>query len=404
MAKRARKGLLPEDITVGMAVVYPGGNHGVVSDVFAPLNQFWVRDRTSGEVVRDDNGDIVAYGAEELTIDDEAPGQERGQAGSARVLLVGTEQQMLQIIQHFGAPDVSERREPQMLVAVRCNSCCCGPSCIRYDAASQNTCDGESCPLLQLACQGVEPGMYDLAQSLRPDLKDQISIRAYHLKQAVEQIGPDLLKLQDFYCLSAVNLPYGFQDIEAAGVLDRREMEDVRCQIDLDVTAQGKAIKGEDDLEMTARRVLGEACGISLFDRIWEDEVQFKMRKALGVDLPIKYWDGPDTKGFVLLLPSDLVASSQGGLLVFSEPESANGDVAEGNGGGVKAEPKLPEGWVRMKSRSNNQVYYWNAKTQTSTFEFPLPKGWTKQKSKTTGKVYYFNSKKGQSSYEIPAE
>ena len=40
-------------------------------------------------------------------------------------------------------------------------------------------------------------------------------------------------------------------------------MEEVRCQIDLGVTAEGRAIDGEADLERTARRVLGEACGIS---------------------------------------------------------------------------------------------------------------------------------------------
>ena len=72
------------------------GSKGVVSDAFAPLNQFWVRDRATNEVVRDDHGDILSFGAEELQVD-AAIGQSAGQAASARVLLVGTEKQMLEI-------------------------------------------------------------------------------------------------------------------------------------------------------------------------------------------------------------------------------------------------------------------------------------------------------------------
>merc|ERR1712039_821525 len=56
--------------------------------------------------------------------------------------------------------------------------------------------------------------------------------------------------------------------------------------------------------------------------------------------------------------------------------------------------PPLPPGWLRIKSRSSGQTYFFNKRTQQATFdmpEFPLPEGWTKQVSKSTGKTYYFN-------------
>merc|ERR1719474_592568 len=121
--KRPRNVPQPEDLRVGTAVVYGGGREGVISDAFAPLNQFWVRDRATGEVVRED-GATLTFGAEQLRLA-AAPGLAQGQArAGARVLLLGTEVHMLKIIEYFGQPDLSERREPQMLLAVPCSSCC----------------------------------------------------------------------------------------------------------------------------------------------------------------------------------------------------------------------------------------------------------------------------------------
>merc|ERR1712242_137442 len=61
-----------------------------------------------------------------------------------------------------------------------------------------------------------------------------------------------------------------------------------------------------------------------------------------------------------------------------------------------KEEPALPPGWIRIKSRANGDVYYFNKATKEATFRFPeveapLPAGWTKQKSSSTGRTYYFH-------------
>lgn len=319
-----------------------------------------------------------------------------------------------------------------MLLAVPCSSCRCGPGCERFDHTKLQTCNRATCPLCELAASGIDDGMLQLAQNLRPDLGGRLGIRAYQLKQAMEQLGPDLAQLDDYYILSAVTLPFGWSAIEDNYGERRRQMQDVRCQIDLGVTAEGESIEGEVSLERTAMRVLGEACGIRMNEPVWEEEVQYRMRKLLSVDIPLKYWDGPTAKGFVLILPSDLKASNEGGLLTFREPSALaygssqmlapTGTVAAGGvgdnhqiGGKSVAEwkaeqvqfshlPKVPEGWIRIRSRNSDDIYFWNTKTQTSQYDHPLPEGWTKQRSKSTGKVYYFNAKKRQSVYIPPTE
>lgn len=74
--------------------------------------------------------------------------------------------------------------------------------------------------------------------------------------------------------------------------------------------------------------------------------------------------------------------------------------------------PALPPGWLRIKSRTDGSVYYFNKKTQQATFVFPalprepveppLPPGWTKQMSKTTGQTYYFHAGRKESTYDRP--
>lgn len=454
MAKRARP-CAPDELEVGSVVIYDNTKKGIVKDAFGPLDQFWVKDCETDDVVRHSDGDMRTFSASQLQLAPEQPLAKvaamgaAGQAGSmvataavaesapkmsARVLIIGTEYQMLQIIEHFGPPDGAVRREPQMLLAVPCSSCRCGPACERFDRNKLQTCNMATCPLNELAAGGIDEGMLQLAQNLRPDLGGRLGIRAYHIKQAMEQLGPDLAQLDDYYVLSAVTLPFGWSTIEANLGERRRTMQDVRCQIDLGATAEGECIEGETSLERTAMRVLGEACGIRMNEPVWEEEVQYRLRKLLSVDIPLKYWDGPTAKGFVLILPSDLRVSNEGGLLTFREPSAAalgpaqmlapTGSVVVQGGGGDqqqvggrsvaewKAEqfhlfghlPKLPMDWIRIKSRSSGEVYFWNTKTQTPQYDHPLPEGWTKQRSKSSGKVYYFNSEKRQSVYVPPTE
>ncbi|CAE7447854.1 unnamed protein product, partial [Symbiodinium natans] len=98
-------------------------------------------------------------------------------------------------------------------------------------------------------------------------------------------------------------------------------------------------------------------------------------------------------------------------------------------------QPTLPSGWLRIKSRTTGEVYYFNKITQKSQFEMPkkveeptpkkvakqaegapakgtapaqgrkaedLPNGWTKHISKRNGKVYYFHKATNISQYYRP--
>lgn len=73
----------------------------------------------------------------------------------------------------------------------------------------------------------------------------------------------------------------------------------------------------------------------------------------------------------------------------------------------------LPPGWVEMRSRSSGQVYYWNEELEKSQFERPtaalyaeftggLAAGWEEVVSKTTGQTYYWNAALQQSTFVRP--
>lgn len=396
----------PKDLEVGTAVLYWDGIRGTVRDAYGPLNEFWIIDEATNELVRDEMGSILAFKAEDLRLlapapapqplgQDEAPEQTGPNAG---VLVIGNELQMLRILEHFGSPDQMKRHTPQQLLAIPCNMC-------------------DSAQLLRTAAEGVDDDVRNLAKRLRPDI--HVALRAHHLKQAVEQLGKPLLGLEGFYALAAVMVPFSREEIEESTGYERKVRRDICNQIDVCVTASGQHEAGERPPE-TARRVLGATCGICVADRIWDEAVQLAFRKKLNAEaLPLKFMDANDSRIFVLTLPEDSVINVQDGILCFGEPPGMAGlapaekePKAEGKTVGeweaeqaaFKDQPTLPAGWIRVKSRSSDEVYYFNKRTQEATFDFPLPNGWTKQVSKSTGKTYYFNAKLQQSQYTVPTE
>jgi len=433
--KKPRVGAAPEELQKGSVVIFGDKQRGVVRDAFPPLDQYWIAEEGAEDLVRDEFGEIVAFRAEDLTVPP-APPQPVKPSGPrrVRVLVLGTEPQMLQILQHFGEPNSTTRSEPQQLLAIPCASCACGPSCLRFDPTKREMCDKVSCPLMQLALEGIDDPMHALAARLRPDIF--IDVRAFHLKHALEQTGPDLLRLHDYYCLSAVSLPFGLEEIEARSGPERHRMEEVCCQIDLGASADFPIKEGES-LEAAAKRALAQACGIRLSDAIWSEELQLHLRRRAGVDLPLKFWEGLDTKVSLVMLPRDSPgATLEAGLLSFKSSASGDAGPARASsapGGPARAQrdavadvgtvggktisqwkseqdilfkdlPKLPAGWIRVRSRKTEEVYFYNATTHASQFDRPLPEGWTKEKSKSNGKAYYFNAKKRKSSYEFPVE
>lgn len=426
-AKRRRltgPAAVPEELAKGTIVLYHGDKRGIVTEAYAPIDEFWISDQATGQPVRDDEHKVVAFSAKDLKLEGlpepwpcMAPA---GDVAAAKVLLIGKEQQMLEILLHAGMPNVAERRqEPiaQQLLAVPCASCQCGPLCSPYDAWSSKMCNEWTCPLSQVAVAGLEEGMMELGKSLRRDL--EVRLRPFGLKQAIEHLGADLQKLQGFYCLSAVTAPFGRLDIDTATGLERRWREQVRCQLDLGVSACGTREASDTTTEAIARRALAGTCGVSLPDELWSEASQYILRQKQGVDLPFKIMDGKACKVFILLLPEEAETSVEAGLLKFSVDASVlkGGATAGGAAGGVgsihewvskqeqfKDLPKLPTGWIRVRSSKNGEVYYWDTRRNRPTFEFPLPEGWTKQTSSSTGKVYYFNAKKRKSTFEIPTE
>jgi len=312
---------------------------------------------------------------------------------------------MVKILEHFGQPRSQSRCDPQQLLAIPCNMC--HPE-----------------QLAGAAAEGVAEEVVELARSLRPDI--HVGVRALQVKQAVERIGPELLVLEGFYALLAVQAPYSLRACEAPELTawERARRRDLCSQVDLCITA--RADRGADEPHETAvRRALGEACGMELVDSIWRADVQTELRKRIGVpELARGFKDAGGAEVDVLLLPDEAGAAMSRGMLCIGDGwDVASAPAAGGDAGGgekiqgktvreweaAQAEfadqPKLPSGWIRVKSRSSGEVYYFNKKTRESTFDMPeaaLPAGWTKQVSKSTGKVYYFHAQKRLSQFDRP--
>jgi hypothetical protein len=432
-AKRAKLApAKPELLTVGTHVIYDGGKCGVIRSAFGIMDEFWIADLDTNELVRGPDGDIKQYKSAQLSLmPDEGKqngrdpgkvkssplGTEATRDGAARILVVGAENHMMQILENFGAPDYSERSDPALMLAIPTGNCKCAAECNRYDPNAIQMCS-PACPLLSIAEEGVDDGLYELAKQIRPDI--EIKVRVYHLKQAIEQIGPDLARLESYYCLSALSLPFGTKDILKCQGPERYYREDIRCQLDLGVSAVGVR-KKDERLEDAANRALREACRIQLAPSLFSDEHQAKLREQLRVDVPLKLWDG-DVKVFIVIIPKDAVSSArEDGVLVFDRPVTK---VAELNATTPVVNPsaprkdvtdwrrtqdefrhlgKLPAPWIFVRStKDKNVIYYLNTKTHETRMERPLPDGWTKQTSKSNGKTYYFNAKLKKSMYDFP--
>ncbi|CAE8596829.1 unnamed protein product [Polarella glacialis] len=68
--------------------------------------------------------------------------------------------------------------------------------------------------------------------------------------------------------------------------------------------------------------------------------------------------------------------------------------------------PPLPEGWIRVPSKSSQNIYYMDLNTGQSTFKSPLelPEGWVQQTSRSTGQAYFWNAELQVSQFVRPVE
>jgi len=433
-AKKARtedagpKRVVPtaDDLDEGTPVIYFGTSHGFVRDAYQPLDEFWVTDAETGEIVRDRTGEIVTFKSKDLQLlAATAPPIPFDADGNARsgVLLLGREEHMMQILKIFGHPNIEERRNPQLLLAIPCTEC-------------------HQEGLQEAASKGPPPEVLELGKLQRPDI--HVGARSLQMKQVAEQLGGELLILEGFYVLSGVQLPFALKSCEAKGVTmwERHRRKEICNQIDLCVTASCEHRKSEDPA-VAARRALAETCAIEVSDTLWGEAVQVALRRRLSVpDLPLRVKDQSGMEVVVVVLPDDATSVTLNGVvLCFGEPAGSNylvdpaaavpgGKPAVGSAAGAASEaladgkiqgktvreweveqrefanePKVPSGWLRVRSRSTNEVYFFNKQTKEATFSFPeapLARGWTKEVSKSTGKTYYFHAERRASTFERP--
>lgn len=421
-AKRQRKEVEAQYLETGASVLYWDGWRAAVHEAFEPLDTYWLADEDTGKVLRDEYGEIRSFKSNELQVVAPPPRLDivNDFAPKVGVFILGTAQQMRQVMEHFGLPDGMQRTEPQELLAIPCNMC-------------------EASTLIRTARKAMNPTTKQLAQEQRPDL--HVALRSYQLREAVNKCKA-LLRLEEHFCLAGLNVPFGLEQIEESqGKEQRKYRRNIANQIDMCVTAYGDRDGTHDTLMDAAQQALGKSCGICLSEVLWKEEVQNRIRKMLGVsDLPLSYEDALGAKIFVILLPADASITEEEGILSFFEaygseymaaPAEPVKEVKEEDAADVKPEgdeaenpadqprektvkeweaeqekfgdqPKLPAGWIRVMSRKSGKTYYYNKETQESSFEVPLPEGWTMQVSKSNGRTYYFHPQKKISTFVRP--
>lgn len=424
-----------EDLEPGAVVLYWDDWRGVVRDAFVAIGEFWVADEASGQIVTDEHGDIVNFKASELKLVGRppiAPPNPKQSGPPGGVIIVGDERQMRKMLTHFGTPDALERHQPQLLLAFPLPDC-------------------EADRILPMSSEGVTEDVVKLAQELRPDV--HVAVRAYHLKHAVQELGPDVLRMDGMFLMASVTLPYGWEDIEDVKGWMKKWRREVCTQIDMGPTARGFAVPGDATPEDTARRALGQELGVVVSLMLWDEQVQMNLRQSLDVELPLNFTDVNGGRITVLLLPSDALVHIEDGVLCFTEApdadylaeaalraiaeeEAADGGASENEGESALAAAAGPQGksiaqwekeqaqfahlptiapdWVRVISQKTGDIYFFNKKTQATTFDLPsppeparpaepaLPAGWTREVSKSTGKTYYFNKERKESRFDPP--
>mmetsp|Transcript_33287 Transcript_33287/g.75867 ORF Transcript_33287/g.75867 Transcript_33287/m.75867 type:complete len:435 (+) Transcript_33287:50-1354(+) len=398
-----------EELEPGVLVTTWDEWQGVVRDVDVQAKKVWCADAETGETAE------VAFRLDELWVMLKQPQPpkillQNGFGSLVGCVLIGNEAQMMAILQHYGPPDTQRRRHPQQLLPVECT------------AVSPNR---EQ--LLAIATEGVDESVRARAGRLRGDIDPKL--RASFLESAVQQLGQDLRRLKDLYLLAGVGVPFSRLDLESHSGWERHWREQVCCQVDVGLTVCGPCEEEDDDLSTAAQRLFSASMGVVVHEMFWSKEVQFALREHLGVNIPLKIKGPYGAKVFVVIMPDTAAAIGvRSGLLLFEEvpeekePEPAPAVAAQrasepGIGGKSimqwKKEqvqfahlPKLPPGWIRIRSRGSGDIYFYNYETKESSYEmpeFPLPPGWTQHLSKSTGQTYYFNAEKKESSYKRPS-
>ncbi|CAK9020736.1 unnamed protein product [Durusdinium trenchii] len=107
------------------------------------------------------------------------------------VLLVCSDLHAMEVLLHFGKPELHQRRTPQALLAV--------PNVLARPQALRTAVE-----------EAIDPGLWNLARKLVPDA----DLRGELLRSALESLGCDLWSLEHHCCLAALHMPYGIQDAE----------------------------------------------------------------------------------------------------------------------------------------------------------------------------------------------
>merc|ERR1712194_28713 len=121
---------------------------------------------------------------------------------------------------------------------------------------------------------------------------------------------------------------------------------------------------------------------------------QTNLRQKLTVDMPLEFNDVNDGRITVIILPTDASTNTRDGILRFKE--AANADyLATGVAEDVEAAEEKGVGTAQdakadTTSSQGKTIAEWEREQDQFSHLPKLPEGWVRVKSQKTGQVYFF--------------
>jgi len=404
--------LREQEVEKGMMVEFDGGRKGCVDNLFSALNEFWVRDESTGDLVCSGaSTDIRSFRADELIF----TGEWAADADITEAMDIPAEVYSLMLERH--GEDMLDMQE-QINVPMR----------------------------IELAASDNELGRLLIGPGLPPDVKLAIELVTNEMQTLLSEYNNRIVEQHvqaaerglsnqetDPAYLQRPKKPSWLSDAEAAAMgLDvskpvpsqARHLahSDFGVRVHSDDSASQKVDPSSDSVSDV---VVAYQLGWEAAMRKSENETG-EERPAIdatpnsdptsgGLQEPVK--DSPDVLQ-ESRSQNKAEASDENGAFHVTPEQQEQGSGNPDDSDNVKRTvldwatdqdrfahlPPLQQGWIRVISKSSGKIYYLNTVTGNTTFTEPvdLPPGWEQVKSRTTGQTYYWNSELQKSQFERP--
>lgn len=390
--------LRPDMLEKGMVVQYDGGCRGWVDNLFASLNEFWIRDEQTGEIVFTDTGhghDIRCFRASELTF----TGEWSRQVEVTEVVdvaldimgsLMGTHYEMFR---HLREQTCVNLRVEAPLRGEVSGKLIIGPGPVADVRAAK--------VLVMNQLQGLVTHYPDnwLPDASLGEPRDQNMFPPQQM--CPPPLGPSWLPAATPPAapgLATGGRPSWLTSDDASALTTNLTPSWLNVSNGADVAPCG------GDSEMVLPPAESTLDSQRAYQMGWEAAMRAKGSTAdqtVEVEGKIDTADTSNASAATKHVGGSLdedqkqnnAAENAMTVLDWAVDQAQFADL-----------PQLREGWIRIKSKTTGRLYYLNTISGKTTFTAPvdLPPGWVQMTSRSTGKTYFWNEELQKSQFVHP--